>query len=322
MKNGNGKEIKIALFRCCMTSMGLSDYEISSNAVLRELGIEFVETGQFNCCGYPLRNLNFKAYLLSSARNLALAERAGVNILTICNCCYGSLKYAEHIMKELSPTRDEINASLRNEGLEFHGKSTTRHLLSVLYDELGIETIKKRLKKNLGGLRIAAHYGCHLLRPKKVVRFDHGSPPVKFDELIEALGAVSVPWVGKHDCCGSPVLGVNDDLSMDLTEKKLINAHQGGAQCLAVVCPYCQMQFAKIQKRIIETRNFNTPVACVVYPQLLGLCLGIDSRTLGIEGELPAEVTDHLREIEQLHGEKGIVGFAVGRTHFQRGAQP
>ena len=80
--------MKIALFRCCVTSMGLSDYEISSNEVLRELGIDFVDIREFNCCGYPLRNLNFKAYLLSSARNLALAEKAGLDILTICNCCH------------------------------------------------------------------------------------------------------------------------------------------------------------------------------------------------------------------------------------------
>src|SRR5271157_5013822 len=153
------KEMKIALFRCCMTSMGLSDYEVSSNAVLRELGIEFVDIKEFNCCGYPLRNLNFRAYLLSSARNLALAERAGLDVLTICNCCYGSLKYAEHIMKEFPSTRDEINSSLESEGLRFHGNVSTKHLLNVLYDDLGIETIKKRVKKTLNGLKIATHYG-------------------------------------------------------------------------------------------------------------------------------------------------------------------
>ena len=288
---------KIALFRCCMTSMGLSQYETSSDAVLGELGIEFAEMKEFNCCGYPLRNLNFKAYLLSSARNLALAERAGLDLLTVCNCCYLSLKHAEHVMEESPPTREEINASLQNEGLRFQGKASARHLLAVLQEDYGIDFIKKRLKKDLGGLRVAVHYGCHLLRPSKVLGFGNGTPPVKFDALVEALGAQSIPWVGKDDCCGSPVLGVNDELSMDLTEKKLRNAHQGGADCLTVVCPYCQMQFGKIQNRLIETRSFDTPVPCVVYPQLLGLCLGIDPDKLGIEGELPAVVSAHLRDI-------------------------
>ena len=290
--------MKIALFRCCMTSMGLLRYETSSNAVLRELGIEFVNIKEFNCCGYPLRNLNFEAYLLSSARNLALAERAGLDILTICNCCYGSLKYAEHVLKKFVAAREQVNANLAAEGLRYSGTVSTKHLLGVLHDDLGVATIKKRLKKTLNGLRIATHYGCHLLRPKDVVGFGRTSPPVKFDALVEATGAVSVPWTGKLDCCGSPLLGVNDELSMDLAGKKLRNAHQGGAQCLTVTCPYCQIQFGRIQRRMIETRNFDTPVPCVLYPELLGLCLGIDREKLGLEDKLPEVVIAHLRDIE------------------------
>ena len=128
--------------------------------------------------------------------------------------------------------------------------------------------------------------------------FDHGIPPVKFDALVEAIGAVSVPWAGRYECCGSPLMGVNDELSMDLAEKKLRNAHRGGAECLTVTCPYCQIQFGRIQRRIIETRNFDTPVPCVLYPQLLGLCLGIDCERLDLEGKLPEVVSAHLRDIE------------------------
>ena len=128
--------------------------------------------------------------------------------------------------------------------------------------------------------------------------FDRGFQPVKFDALVEATGAVSVAWTGKLDCCGSPLMGVNDELSMDLAEKKLRNAHRGGAQCLTVTCPYCQMQFGRIQRRIIETRNFDTPVPCVLYPELLGLCLGIDREKLGLEEKIPEVVIAHLRDIE------------------------
>ena len=184
------------------------------------------------------------------------------------------------------------------QGLTYSGTASIKHLLSVLHDDFGAEGIKKRLKKSLDGLKIATHYGCHLLRPKEVAEFDDGFPPSKFDDLVEALGAESVPWVGKYDCCGSPLTGVNDELSMDLTEKKLKNARQGGAECLTVTCPYCQMQFSKIQKRIIETRKLNTTLPSVLYPQLLGLCLGIDRKELGIEEELPEAVKAHLRDVE------------------------
>lgn len=290
--------MRIALFRCCITSMGLSQYETSSNAVLRELGVEFQDIKDFNCCGYPLRNVNAKASLLSSARNLALAERAGLDILTVCNCCYGSLKHAEHVLKQSSSMMEEINSSLATQGLKYSGKASIKHLLGVLHDDFGVETIKKRLKKTLDALRIAVHYGCHLIRPGEVTEFDRGSPPVKFDSLVEALGAVSVPWTGKYDCCGSPLLGVNDELSMELTAKKLTNAREGGADCLTVTCPYCQMQFSKIQERIIGAGDARAPFPCVLYPQLLGLCLGIDRASLGIEDELPLAVTAHLRDLE------------------------
>ncbi|MGA3112878.1 MAG: CoB--CoM heterodisulfide reductase iron-sulfur subunit B family protein [Syntrophobacteraceae bacterium] len=292
------KEMKISLFRCCITSMGLSQYETSSNAVLRELGIEFADIKDFNCCGYPLRNVNLKAYLLLSARNLALAEQAGLDILTVCNCCYGSLKHAEHVLKQSSSTMEEINSSLATQGLRYSGKASIKHFLGVLHDDLGVETIRKRLKKTLDGLRVAVHYGCHLLRPKEVVGLDYGFPPVKFDSLVEAVGAVSVPWMGKYDCCGSPLWGVNDEISMDLTEKKLTNACEGGAECLTVTCPYCLMQFSKIRKRISETRDCKAPVSCIFYPQLLGVCLGIDHESLGIEEELPDAVKAHLRDID------------------------
>jgi len=292
------KEMKIALFRCCITSMGLSQYETSSNAVLRELGLEFADIKEFNCCGYPLRNVNLKAYLLASARNLALAEQAGLDILTVCGCCYGSLKHAEHVLKQSSSTMKEINSRLATQGVKYSGKASIKHFLGVLHDDLGVETIKKRLKKTLDGVRVAVHYGCHLIRPKETVGFDPGFPPAKFDALVEALGAVSVPWAGKYDCCGSPLRGVNDELSTDLTERKLMNAFEAGAECLTVTCPYCLMQFSSIRKPLSETSESKAPVPCTLYPQLLGLCLGIDLKKLGIEAELPDVVKARLRDID------------------------
>jgi len=281
-------EKKLALFRCCMTSMDLKQYESSSNAVLRELGIEFIDIREFNCCGYPLRNLSFKAYLISSARNIALADRRGADILTFCNCCYGSLKYAEHVILENAETREEITNALRKEGLEFKGQSRPRHFLDVLYNDIGVEELKGRIKKTFTDLKVAVHYGCHLLRPRKIIGLYDKSPPVQFEQLVEATGAVSVPWTGKQDCCGSPLLGINDELSMDLTAKKIKNAAQAGADVLCVTCPYCQVQFDRIQNRIHTTRQLPDGVPCLLFPQLLGLSLGIGPGVLGIDENIIA----------------------------------
>jgi heterodisulfide reductase subunit B len=107
--------------------------------------------------------------------------------------------------------------------------------------------------------------------------------PVKFDQLVEVTGAASIPWIAKHECCGSPLMGVNDELSMDLTEKKLENAKRAGADYLCVACPYCQMQFDKVQDIMLSHRSSELLLPAILYPQLLGLCLGIDLPNLGLE---------------------------------------
>ncbi|MEM5786257.1 MAG: CoB--CoM heterodisulfide reductase iron-sulfur subunit B family protein [Syntrophobacteraceae bacterium] len=298
MKIPNGK--KIAMFRCCMTSVGLKQYECSANAVLRELGIEFSDIKEFNCCGYPLRNLSFKAYLIASSRNLALAEKEETDILTFCNCCYGSIKHAEHILNENEQARDEINAALGKEGLHVEGTTRTRHFLEFLNTEIGVEGIKSRIKRPFSGLKVAVHYGCHILRPKKVVGFGETFPPLRFDALVEATGATSITWTGKEECCGSPLLGINDELSMDLTEKKLLKAARGGAEMMCVTCPYCQIQLDRVQKTINADRKNVPSIPSLLYPQLLGLAMGLSPEVLGIDlNAIRSNAEHYLRVVSQ-----------------------
>jgi heterodisulfide reductase subunit B2 len=266
-----------------MTSMGLKQYESSTDAVLESLGVRHAPENGYGCCGYPLKNFNFKAYVLASARNLAMTEEHSQELLTLCNCCYGSLKHAAHVLKEDERLREEINLALGKEGLKYEGKAEPKHLLQVLHDDVGIETLRKNLKRTFKGLKIASHYGCHILRPASVIGFDNPFSPVKFDRLVEVTGAEAVHWTAKLDCCGSPVMGVNDELSMDLTEKKLRNARQAGADYLCVACPYCHMQFDKVQHFMMGRRNSNEGLPSILYPQLLGLCLGIDEKALGLD---------------------------------------
>ena len=123
--------MQFALFRCCPTSVFAEQYESSTDAVLGKLGVELVDIPEFNCCGYPLKNYAFKAYVLSSARNICLAEKRNLNIMTLCNCCYGSLKHADHLLREDPSIRKEINATLQKEGLNYDGSIEIRHLLDI-----------------------------------------------------------------------------------------------------------------------------------------------------------------------------------------------
>ena len=274
--------MKFALFLGCTIPARLPQYEASSRAVLDKLGVEVVDIREFSCCGYPLRNSDFQAAILAAARNLALAERQGLPLVVLCKCGFGMLKYAQHLMRENPSLREEINTVLNKEGLAWKGASEIRHLLSVLYHEVGVDTIKAQITRSYGGVKIATHYGCHALRPSEIVQFDDPVNPTLFDELVEATGAQSIDWQARLDCCGAPLFGTNDELSMDLTEKKLLSAHHAGAHYLCVGCPYCHIQFDTVQTMMKRGKGTTHLLPSILYPQLLGLSLGIDGKTLGL----------------------------------------
>ena len=275
--------MKFTLFLGCNIPARVQQYDMAARAILDRLGVEIADNDAFKCCGYPMRNTNFKAYVLSSARNLALAEKQNLDIITLCKCCFGSLKKANCLLKEDASLKDEINAILAKEGLEYNGDATVTHLLSVLHDDLGLSAIKEKVTRPFRDLSIATHYGCHALRPSDVMQFDDPIAPVIFDELVEATGAKSIDWSQKLECCGAPLLGANDELSMDLAEKKLADGKRSGADYMCSACPWCQLQFDQIQQTICEQRGTDHQLPSIVYPQLLGLVMGIDRETLGID---------------------------------------
>jgi len=274
---------KFALFIGCNIPAKVEQYETSARAVLKKLDIDVVDIKAFNCCGYPLKNTDQTAWLLASARNIALAEHQGLEILTLCKCCFGSLKKANAVLNEDNDLKLEINRVLEKEGLKFQGTSAIEHYLSILHNEITIENLNKKTIDHYNDLNIATHYGCHALRPSEIMEFDDPVSPTLFDNLVEVTGAKSIEWASKLDCCGAPVLGINDNLSYDLTEKKLSNAKKAGADFICVACPWCHMQFDKIQGQITSKRDKEYNLPSILYTQLLGLRLGIGKKELGIK---------------------------------------
>jgi len=275
--------MKFALFIGCTIPRRVQQYEFSARAVLETLGVELVDIREFNCCGYPMKNSDFETFVLFSARNLALAEKRQLNVMTLCKCCFGSLKKVNHLMKEEVSLRNKINGYLGQEGLEYKGDLEVVHLLSVLYKDVGLAAIKERISRSYKDLKIATHYGCHALRPSDIMQFDDAVAPVLFDQLVEATGAKSIDWSLKLECCGAPLMGVNDELSMDLTERKLADGKESGADFICVGCPWCQTQFDSVQEMMTSLRGTNHRLPSILYPQLLGLALGIDGKKLGIQ---------------------------------------
>jgi heterodisulfide reductase subunit B len=275
--------MKFALFLGCNIPVRVQHYELSARAILNKLGIEVVDSSEFKCCGNPIRNIDDRTFVLMAARNLALAEKQGLDMMVLCKCCYGSLKKAVHMMKKNPSVQEDANALLAREGLEYTGRAAVKHFLSILYHDVGISAIKEKVTRAFKSIKIATHYGCHALRPSDVTEFDDPVAPVLFDELVIATGAQSVDWPLKLECCGAPLLGVNDRLSMDLTEKKIADGKRAGADYLCVACPYCQMQFGRVQQMMASMRNMDHSLLSILYPQLLGLAMGIGGKELGMD---------------------------------------
>jgi len=272
-----------ALFLGCNIPARVSQYDLSCRAVLKGLGVEVTDIPEFNCCGYPMRDTDNMAFLLSAARNMALAEKENEDMMVLCKCCFGALKAAQHALSQDSSLASKINKLLEAEDLVYEGKTQVTHFLSVLHHEVGAAAIKAQISKPFAGLKIATHYGCHALRPSVITGFDDPVVPSLFDSLVEITGATSVEWAEKTDCCGAPVLGSNDPLSLSMTEKKIIGAKKAGAHFMCVACPYCHMQFDAVQASAIAPQAGSGAMAPVLFPQLLGLAMGIDEESLGID---------------------------------------
>lgn len=273
---------KYAFFLGCNIPARVSQYETAGRMVLKRVGVKLVDIRQFNCCGYPLRNSDSKAYLLSAVRNLALAEEQNLDLLVLCQCCLGSLKKAAQLMTEDGAIQDEVRNILDSENLRYRGNVKIKHLLTVLHHDIGIEAIQKQLNATFKDLNIAVQYGCHGLRPSSVTQFDDPSNPTIFDDLVTVTGAESVDWPLKLDCCGAPALGIDDDLSNSLAVKKILGGKKAGAQYICTVCPYCHLQFDTVQAMIIKQKKLKESLPAILYPQLLGLSMGIDAELLGL----------------------------------------
>ena len=272
--------IKYLIFLGCAIPYRVSSYEISARKVLQELGVELVEMPEFNCCGLPLDPVSHETMLILAARNLALAEQEGLNIITLCPGCAGTLKKVNKILREDKASREEINSHLKESGLQFNGTIVTKHILQVLMEDVGLEKIKNRVVKPLTMLKVAEHVGCHLLRPKEYIGFDDPEDPQTLKKLIEITGATCLDYTNKTECCGAPSVGVSDKVALQLARDKLNNVKIVEAQALITICPFCHIMFDTNELRIERMFNETYGIPILHYPQLLGLAMGLAQEEL------------------------------------------
>ena len=258
-------------------------YEISSRKILERVGAELIEMPEFNCCGLPFDSMNHDLMLTLAARNLCLAEEKNTNMLILCNGCFGTLNKVNKMLKEDGKLRERVNGFLSGVGAEFKGKIEVFHLVQVLAEHVGYEKIKEKIEKPLDKLKVAEYSGCHLFRPLKYTGFDDPENPTLLKKLIELTGAKCLNYANENECCGEPVLPINDQLALQLAGEKLVSVKAVGAQALITVCPACHMMFDANQRRVEKALNETLGIPVLHYPQLLGLAMGLSPEELALD---------------------------------------
>ena len=275
--------MRTAVYWGCVIPTIQYAYEMSVREVMPRLGVDLVDLDNASCCGTPVQSINMHAAVYLAARNIAIAEKMGfTDLLAVCNGCHLSLFEAAHFLSYNEKLREEVNVLLKEEELNFSGKTKIWHTIDFLHDKVGEDAVKKAVTRPLNGFKFAVHYGCHILRPTSVGTVDDPENPRKLDELIEWLGAKSLSYPEKLDCCGSMLMLSHPDAAFTFTGLKLKSVQETGADALVDTCPSCQNMFDLRQKSAAATTGTRLNMPVVYYTQLLGLAMGIPQEKLGL----------------------------------------
>jgi len=275
--------MKVMVYWGCVVPTLQYAYEMSVREVMPQLGVELVELDNASCCGTPVQSVNMFAAVYLAARNLAVAEKTGLNdLLVVCNGCHLSFSEALHFLNKDERLRQKINALLKEEGLHLSGSVKIWHTIDFLHDLVGEATIKNAVKKPLNQFKLASHYGCHILRPSTLRTVDDPENPRKLDELIEWVGAKSVSYPEKLDCCGAMLMLSHPDAAFTFSGLKMKAVQELGADAIVVTCPSCQNMFDMRQKSAAATTGAKLNLPVLYYTQLLGLAMGIEQGKLGL----------------------------------------
>jgi heterodisulfide reductase subunit B len=197
--------------------------------------------------------------------------------------CHLALSECQHVLEKNSTMKERINSQLAAEDLRYTEKRQVIHTVDLLYNQVGIEKIKEHVKKPLNGLKIAAHYGCHLIRPSEIGRPDDSENPQKIEEILKAIGAEPISYPQKLDCCGAPLLANLPESALTKTGQKLQAIQEQGIQGMVDVCPWCHKMFDSRQTKAGETVAAKLDVPVLYLTQLLGIAFGLPAEKLGLE---------------------------------------
>jgi heterodisulfide reductase subunit B2 len=272
--------MKFAYYPGCSAESTARDMHASTLAVAAALGIDLVEPEGWTCCGATAAHQTDRVLAAAlPAANLLLAQDMHLDIVANCAACFNRLKTANHQVLEDPQLRRQVGEAI---GRDYNGTVNIRHFLEVLFENVGLEAIQAKLKHSLNGLKVACYYGCLLVRPHEIMKFDDPENPTSLDRLAEAMGGQSLDWPHKVECCGGGLSLSRTEVVIQLTDSILQMAKNVGADCIAVSCPLCQVNLDMRQKDIKKQLGKSYDIPIIYITQLLGLCLGVPSDNLGL----------------------------------------
>jgi heterodisulfide reductase subunit B len=269
------------------------EYNLSTRALMASVGVELLEIEDWTCCGASAADsISDLLSLALPARNIAIAEKTDEvrDILVACSACYLNLKKVEAKIRSEPAILKKLNSILNEDQLQISGRLHVRHLLDVIVNDVGPETIRDNLKRALTGFRIAPYYGCQCLRPYVV--FDDPEDPRSMEPLIETAGAEVHPWNMGGKCCGASHMNTEMAVGLELVAGILQGAK--GADAIVTVCPMCQMNLEAYQHKISRMQNEDLRMTVLYLPQLIGLAVGLSEKDLRFD--LNLSITDSFRE--------------------------
>lgn len=277
--------MKYAYFMSCINESMTKELDIALDIWKKDLGIELVKLHEGTCCGGS--HLDFVApdhFLLVNGRNIALAEKMGVDLVTSCNTCLMSIRRAKDELDKSEEKRKMINELLAKEGLEYTGKSDVRHLLWILNEDYGLDKLRTMVKKPLSEYKFAPFYGCHILRPSNLMGGkDDPNAPASLDMLVEALGGETVEYKSKNKCCGFHTLLVAEEESMKVACKAIEDGITSRADFIVTPCPLCFTVLDTYQDQALKHSKVEGDIPVLHLSQLVGLALGYTPSQLGMD---------------------------------------
>ena len=275
--------MKNKLFLGCVIPARLPFIESSARKVFEKLNLDVSHLENASCCPDPtgIPALDHKTWLALGARNLSLVGNGDSQLISLCSGCIETLKTVQHFVNKDAKVEEEVNRILSKINRKYNGNITIKHAAQVLHENL--DNIKNNIKKPLENFKVGVHYGCHCLRPSEIIEFDDPFEPTRLDEIVVELGAESLEYEEKMECCGSPVAKADEKLSNEILYRKLKSMKENGVNCIAVVCPACFLQLDFGQRAINTAYNtdFNFPVFYLT--ELIALSFGIDPKELGLK---------------------------------------